>query len=216
MHKTLWAATAMVLASVLSTGALHAQASDEAARGEELYASFCSSCHGQYGRGDGALVESISVRPPDFTDPGWLAGRTPEQILEGLRAAPHARMAVASLLEEDKLGDAIAYVTTLSVPGQHVSVPAGRDIYNASCWVCHGSAGDGRGPAADKLDGATPRDFTSAEFVVAGREDEVVEVITQGAAAAFHGSPYMVEWSTRLSPQQIRDVVAYLHTFKTR
>jgi mono/diheme cytochrome c family protein len=52
--------------------------------------------------------------------------------------------------------------------------------------------------------------------VVAGREDEVVEVITQGAAAAFHGSPYMVEWSTRLSPQQIRDVVAYLHTFKTR
>ena len=59
-----------------------------------------------------------------------------------------------------------------------------------------------------------PRDFTSDAFVIDGREEEVQGIISEGAAKALHGSPYMVEWSYRLTPQQIRDVVEYLRTFK--
>lgn len=59
-----------------------------------------------------------------------------------------------------------------------------------------------------------PRDFTSPKFVIEGREADVERTISLGAEKAFHGSQYMPEWASRLSPQQIRDVVAYLGTFK--
>lgn len=190
--------------------------SDDArqARGKEIYTEFCSTCHGPYGRADGPLAKNLSRLPPDFTDPNWLAGRTDRDIANGLVGASHGPMAVATVLKPDALLDSVAYVRTLSVPGKHVSVPAGRDIYNAICWPCHGSNGDGNGPAAKFLTGPKPRDFTSASFVIDGREDEIAQFITVGAVKAAHGSQYMPEWASRLSPQQIRDTVEYLKTFK--
>jgi mono/diheme cytochrome c family protein len=95
-----------------------------------------------------------------------------------------------------------------------VSLPAGRDIYQTGCWVCHGREGDGQGPAAATLKEKRPRDFTDPQFVIEGREEEVERVVALGPAAAFHGSSFMPEWASRLSPQQIRDVVEYLKTFQ--
>jgi len=185
-------------------------------RAAEVYSTFCASCHGRYGRGDGPLAPSLTARPPDFTDSAWLAGRSGDQIAMALAGASHGPMAVATVLEQDVLRDAIAYIVTLSVPGKHVSLLAGRDIYAALCWVCHGERGDGKGPAAKNLTGAPPRDFTSAEFVIDGREEQIADTISHGAAASFHGSPLMLPWGSHLSPQQIRDVVEYLRTLKTR
>jgi mono/diheme cytochrome c family protein len=184
------------------------------ARGEQIYAEFCSACHGRYGRADGPLVQNLTRMPPDFTNPNWLAGRTDRDIASGLVGASHGPMAVADVLKPEALLDSIAYVRTLSVPGKHVSIGAGRDIYNAICWQCHGSNGDGKGPVVKYLGGVMPRDFTSAAFVIDGREDQIVEFISVGAAKAAHGSQYMPEWTSRLSPQQIRDTVEYLKTFK--
>jgi mono/diheme cytochrome c family protein len=64
--------------------------------GEQVYASFCASCHGRYGRGDGPIAMRLTVKRPDFTDSAWLGGRSDEQILAGLMGAPHARMTPAS------------------------------------------------------------------------------------------------------------------------
>jgi mono/diheme cytochrome c family protein len=182
-------------------------------RGEALYRNLCASCHGRYGRGDGPAAGDLAVALPDFTDSALLAGRSDDEVERRLRAnASHTPMAPATALQEGAFRDAIAYVRTLAVPGKHVSLLAGRDIYNGSCWVCHGPEGDGKGPAARNVS-PPPRDFTSPAFRIEGREDEVARVITEGAAAAIHGSAYMPEWGTRLSPQQIRDVIEYLKTF---
>jgi len=184
-------------------------------RGEQIYTEFCASCHGRYGRGDGPLATDLKHTLPDFTDSSWTAGRSGEKITKALIGASHGPMSVASVLKPEVLEAAIGYVQKLSVPGKHVSVQAGRDIYNAAhCWGCHGTDGDGRGPVAKALSDNPPRDFTSPKFVIEGREDEVARSISLGAAKAFHGSKYMPEWASRLSPQQIRDVVAYLGTFK--
>jgi cbb3-type cytochrome c oxidase subunit III len=182
--------------------------------GARIYSSLCASCHGRYGRGDGPLVEDLKIHPPDFIGSDWLAGRSDEEIVKELRSGSHPSMAVATVLDESALRDAISWVRKLSVPGKYVSLQRGRDIYNASCWVCHGRDGDGQGPAANTLEGAKPRDFTSAAFVIEGREDEVARTISVGAAASFHGSPLMPAWSSQLPPQQIRDVVEYLKTLK--
>ena len=123
-------------------------------------------------------------------------------------------MAAAGALKPESLVAAIAYIRTLSVPGKHVSVLAGRDIYNAGCFPCHGMKGDGKGPVVQFLGGVQPRDFTAVTFVIDGREDELVHFISVGAVKAAHGSSYMPEWASRLSPQQNLDTVEYLKTFK--
>ena len=183
--------------------------------GEQIYTEFCASCHGPYGRGDGPLATDLKHTLPDFTNSSWFAGRSDEQITKALVALSHGPMSVASVLKPDSLKAAIGFVQTLSVPGKHVSVRAGRDIYNAAgCWGCHGKDGDGRGPVATALSDNPPRDFTSPKFVVEGREDELARTISLGAEEAFHGSKHMPAWASHLSPQQIRDVIAYIGTFK--
>lgn len=185
-------------------------------RGAEIYADLCASCHGRYGRGDGPLASSLASPPPDFTDSAWRAGRSRDQIVEGLTSASHSPMAIAQVLKPTALAAAVDYILALSVPGGHLSVAEGRDIYNASCWICHGRKGDGHGPAAKNLSGPSPRNFTSPEFKIAGREDEIVRTISKGAAVSFHGSPMMTEWGSGLSQRQIRSLVEYLKTLKKR
>ena len=64
----------------------------------------------------------------------------------------------------------------------------GRRLYDRYCAICHGEAGDGRGPSAAFL-WPPPRDFRSAQFKYAGAADgalpadqELVRVVRQGLA----------------------------------
>jgi mono/diheme cytochrome c family protein len=216
MHMRAGLLTWAVIGSLIGIGprSWAADAPAASASGAQTYAQLCVQCHGRYGRGDGPLAANLTHRPPDFTDAGWLRGRSDADIAKGLADTSHGPMALANVLKPDVLLATIAYTRTLSVPGKHVSVAAGRDIYNATCWQCHGTKGDGKGPVVPFLGGAQPRDFTAATFVIDGREDEVAQFITVGAVQAAHGSRYMPEWASRLSPQQIRDTVEYLRTFK--
>jgi len=186
--------------------------------GKQLYESLCMSCHGIYGRGDGPLAKNLPMRPADLTLSTTLEGRSDAELVKRLRYGTgdkHTPMVAGEVLNEDALQDVVAYLRTLYVPGKHVSVNAGRDIYVAICWTCHGVDGKGDGPSAKSLEGQKPRDFTAAGYQIEGREAEVHEIISLGAAKAFHGSEYMVEWGNKLSPQQIDDVVEFLKTFQT-
>lgn len=206
-----------VVFSITGAAAARAEVEDSLARGERVFKSLCWTCHGRYGRGDGPAAGDLRITPPDFTDARLLAQRSDQEVLgriTGADQSAHTPMSVGAVLQPEALADALAYIRTLSVPGKHVSLPAGRDIYNGTCWVCHGPEGDGKGPATKNME-PPPRDFTSPDFVIEGREEEVYRAISMGAAEAFHGSAYMPEWGTRLSEQQIRDVMEYLKTFKT-
>jgi mono/diheme cytochrome c family protein len=183
------------------------------ARGEQVYNTVCWTCHGRYGRGDGPAAPDVAVPLPDFTDSARWKDRSAAQVLERLRSGGHTPMAIANVLKPEALDDALAYIRTLYVPGKHVSLKAGKDIYNGTCWVCHGAQGDGQGPAGVNLEPA-PRDFTSPAFRIEGREEEVYRANYLGPARAFHGSPNRPDWGTRLSEQQIRDVMEYLKTFQ--
>ena len=205
---------------VTGTNALPGEPKGVVKRGEQVYKTLCWTCHGNYGRGDGPATQYLPHPPPDFTDPRVVGQKTDQQVLAdllngaGAGGANHRPMIVGEVLQEEALQDAIAYIRTLSVPGKHVSIPAGKDIYNTFCWACHGVNGDGQGPAAKNLVGVKPRDFTSKDFIIEGREEEVRRTIFEGAAKTFHGSPYMPEWKTALAHQQILDVIEYLKTFK--
>lgn len=217
----------VVLAGLLllaaATVARAAQPAGGHRRGEQAYRTFCWTCHGRYGRGDGPAAEYLAVKPPDLTDPKVLAGKSDGEIIARLKnpklkgGTAHMPMVViAQSIREDVLRDAIDYMRTLALPGKHVSLLAGEDIYRTFCQACHGERGDGQGPAAKNLPGVKPRDFTADDFVIEGHEKEIYRAIFMGAAKAFHGSPYMPEWRTTLSPQQIEDVMAYLQSLKEK
>jgi mono/diheme cytochrome c family protein len=66
MHRILFGSAA---AAVLAAGAAAAFDAVTLAdySGEELFARFCASCHGETGRGDGPVAGSLSVLVPDLT-----------------------------------------------------------------------------------------------------------------------------------------------------
>jgi|GEM_PF-2013068 len=212
----LWSLALAVALGAAAADAASDGASEQAiARGRQVYNSLCWSCHGRYGRGDGPAAAELVSPPPDFTNPDQLGGRTDEQILERLRGGGHTPMSIANMVKPEALSDALAFIRTMSVPGKRVSVLAGREIYQSFCWSCHGLNGDGKGPAGRYLD-PPPRDFTAPSFRIEGREREVYRAIALGPARAFHGAPYMPAWSSKLSSQEIADVMEYLKTFKRR
>jgi caa(3)-type oxidase subunit IV len=84
--------------------------------------------------------------------------------------------------------------------------------YNIVCASCHGTAGDGTGPAGAQLD-PQPADFTDPAFWAGRDMDRIVTVIRDGAAAVG-GSPLMVGWSASFTPEQIQQLADYVAAFR--
>ena len=83
----------------------------------------------------------------------------------------------------------------------------GRAVFAQNCAVCHGAEGKGDGPAAA---GFKPR---PANFLEVSRtstpEDKQLRIVTNGGASEKL-SPLMPAFGDSLSPQQVRDAVAFI------
>jgi mono/diheme cytochrome c family protein len=74
-HITVWTAGTILTAALLAGGAITADARQDqpAARsgvphGSYLFTTYCASCHGTTGRGDGPLASAMRRRPPNLTE----------------------------------------------------------------------------------------------------------------------------------------------------
>jgi len=83
----------------------------------------------------------------------------------------------------------------------------GKATYTANCMACHGTAADGKGPAAMALD-PKPTDFTSAAFWADASKPELKKVIKTGKP----GTP-MAPFP-QLSDDDVANLIAYLESFK--
>ena len=87
---------------------------------------------------------------------------------------------------------------------------AGAKSYATFCASCHGEGGCGDGPLAQTLD-PKPARHCDGDIMNVMEDSDLVEVITRGGPA-MGKSPLMASWGGTLSPQQIRDVVAFIRT----
>lgn len=89
--------------------------------GKRIYTTFCASCHGTAGKGDGPAAKGLTPAPADLTRRGPPQARKPRwaTVLEGSPGT--AMVAFGKILNEKQLGELHRYLGTL----RHGSQPAG-------------------------------------------------------------------------------------------
>lgn len=108
-----------------------------------------------------------------------------------------------------------------SASGEHIAesiiatpvAVAGFDAqgaYDGVCAACHGSAGEGSGPAAGSMNPA-PANFTDPGFWADRDNQHIFDVIKNGAASVG-GSPLMMGWSGTFTDDQIAGLADYIST----
>jgi mono/diheme cytochrome c family protein len=196
----LLAATILAAASCRDAAAPPAPATPAAATGEQLYSTFCASCHGPEGRGDGIAAPFCRIQPADFTRAQFKVRSTPFTALPSdadlaavIRrgAGGDGAMPSFSFLSGGDVDRLVGYIKAFSPRWQREQAPPdvpvpprvqgdarrGRELYQAwECADCHGPSGEGNGPRARQLRDArgqpeTPTDLTRPWRFKGGRDD---------------------------------------------
>ena len=99
----------------------------------------------------------------------------------------------------------------MAVPYSHAAGDPvkGKETYNNICASCHGPTGKGDGVAAAALD-PKPRDLSNAEYVSGLSNEHLTKVISKGGPSVGL-SALMPAWEGVLQPEDIANVVEYLH-----
>ena len=106
----------------LSLGAHGLGQAQSAAEGQKLYMTYCSSCHGDKGQGDGAAGKALPVKPVDHTD-GKLMNSFSDEFLMSIISKGGAAVGKSSfmpawggVLKENQLQDLLAYLRSIANP----------------------------------------------------------------------------------------------------
>jgi mono/diheme cytochrome c family protein len=195
MFRKIWFATAIALVLLgLLSGAVFAQSTGDATRGEQLWQQTgCKSCHGANGEG--------SYAAPRAAD-----GKTAEEWIMQVRS-PRANMPAFSetQISDQAITDMHAYMQTLSAPAsfapKQFPLPAAAHpgltlMAQERCVACHG-------------DGVQ---FVQMRFVSQGREVTTDAVIKQLRTP----NQFMPTFSaTQVTDEQAAQIADYLKSLTT-
>lgn len=154
------------------------QNNDQAVKaGKALYTKYCSTCHGDEGKGDGTAEVYLFPKPRDFTSgifkfQSTTVGSLPTDddlkriITMGM---PGSAMPSWDRFTDTDINNLIDYIKSFSerfkseIPSGAITIgyepqSSPREIQNGkaiyalmSCWSCHGKTGAGDGPSASDL-----------------------------------------------------------------
>ena len=106
----------------------------------------------------------------------------------------------------------IAIIALPPLAHAQADLEQGKQPYSLYCVTCHGELGDGQGIVGKTLD-PPPRDFTTGDFKFGGTDEEIFEIISNGAASKG-GSPLMAPWGAVI-PEEVRwSIVKYIRSLK--
>jgi mono/diheme cytochrome c family protein len=210
-----------------------------AKKGKDLYVRYCIFCHGKYGDGAGDSAPYLDPKPRDFTKATFKCRSTPSGTLpldtdlyDTISRGVHASgMPSWKPLTRQERVDLVAYIKGFSPrfqeekPGAPVAIPPepptsqdsvkrGAELFQSmNCWLCHGKEGRGNGPSASSLTDSknnpiVPFDLSSGMRFKCGDSDQgLFRDLTTG----IDGTP-MPSFADAMKPEQIWDVVHYIHT----
>ena len=92
------------------------------AEGKKLYATYCSSCHGDSGKGDGPAARSLPAKPADHTA-GATMNKLSDQFLIDIISKGGTSVGKSAFmpgwggqLQEKQVRDLVAYVRSIADP----------------------------------------------------------------------------------------------------
>ena len=94
----------------------------DASRGATVYATFCATCHGARGAGDGPVAASLDPKPADHTDGRYMNALSDEHLVRvirdgGVAVGKSPLMAGwGGSLDDQQILDLVAYIRSLAVP----------------------------------------------------------------------------------------------------
>jgi len=122
--------SAMVIGSVLLSG-VSVRAQNQA-EGRKLYASYCATCHGDKGKGDGMAAKSLPAKPTDHTN-GAVMNQLNDKFLVEVISKGGSGVGKSSFmpswgnaLDEKQIRDLVAFIRTLAVPAYKSESPASK------------------------------------------------------------------------------------------
>ncbi|MFQ5914324.1 MAG: c-type cytochrome [Nitrospinota bacterium] len=118
MHRVLVVGGVVLAALWLASGTAAAQG--DAAKGKEMYAKLCASCHGATGKGDGPMAAALTPKLKDLSNKAYLS-KLDDKYLVDITAKGGAAIGKAPLmppfggsLKEEDIRDVIAYIRSLA------------------------------------------------------------------------------------------------------
>ena len=159
--------------------------------GERLFANNCATCHGSDAKGSKGF--------PNLTDNDWLYGGSGETLIETITRGREGTMPpmAAAVGNGEDVRNLAHYVLSLSgSPHNSVAAALGKSRFTA-CAACHRM--DGRGNQA-----LGAPNLTDKVWLHGWGEPAIVAMINNGKHS------HMPEHGSRLSPEQIRVLAAYV------
>jgi len=106
----------------------------------------------------------------------------------------------------------LALLLASGATAQDGDAAKGKQIYELYCVTCHGPLGDGQGPVGKGLN-PPPRDFTKADFKYGGTDQDIFDVISNGAASKG-GSALMAPWGAVIPEADRHAIVKFIRSLK--
>jgi mono/diheme cytochrome c family protein len=110
---------ALLCLGAIATTAAWAQSP---AQGQKLYATYCSGCHGDTGKGDGPAARSLPVKPIDHTD-GKAMNELSDKYLQEIISKGGTAVGKSSFmpgwggqLNEAQVRDIVAFMRSIAEP----------------------------------------------------------------------------------------------------
>ena len=128
--KKLGSITSIVIAlAVLSGSSSWAQ---NQAEGKKLYTNYCTTCHGENGKGDGQAAKSLPVKPADHTNGAVMNPLTDKFLTDTISKGGGAvgkssfMPAWGGALDEKQIRDIVAYIRSIAIPVFKPETRAGK------------------------------------------------------------------------------------------
>ena len=118
MEKSIFWLFGIFLLVFQDNGSVWAQDQTE---GKNLYGTYCSTCHGDKGKGDGLASKSLPVKPADHTN-GSIMNQLSDKFLfdiiskGGGAVGKSAFMPAWGQFKEKQVSDIIAYIRSIADP----------------------------------------------------------------------------------------------------
>jgi mono/diheme cytochrome c family protein len=174
-------------------------------RGKEVFVEDCAGCHGGDGRGDGVAGQALLPKPANLAAARFSVQFLRQTLWNGVRGAP---MPSWRTLPPRDLSALTAYVQSFHLTANISTLVAespaqGSAVYAKNCLPCHGSTGDGKGPAGAALT-PLPSNFKGIQPDF----DYIQRVMRDGIPGTS-----MPVWKDQLSESDRTAVAGYIRSF---